>query len=252
MPPDAYPQSGHAESAGWVLRALDPEETKRFEEHLRSCGGCQRAVAEFEPVARVLQHPAPAVEPPPDLQARTLASVQRAAVAARPARTRGKMPAWWPWRWNVRLLALASAVGGVAVVATAVIFLHVRQAAAPAPAETVAIPLQPPSGGTASGLAAARPGAGGSWTIALSVHGLKDLGPNRFYECWYAGPANSHGHPQLISAGTFTVGRSGSGSFTMTSAADPYKFGTMQITAQRPGRAGQTRPVLLAGRPHGS
>ena len=85
MPPDATGELGHPEAAAWALGALDPEEAERFKAHLQSCGGCRIAVADFEPVARALAHPPPAVEPPPDLQARTLASVQYAVMSAKRA-----------------------------------------------------------------------------------------------------------------------------------------------------------------------
>jgi hypothetical protein len=87
----------------------------------------------------------------------------------------------------------------------------------------------------------------GGWSIRLSVHGLKQLGPGQFYECWYAGPANRPGHPELITAGTFTTGRSGHGSFTMWSAADPHVFNTMEITTEHPGDARQHGHVILTG-----
>jgi len=62
-----------------------------------------------------------------------------------------------------------------------------------------------------------------------------------------AGPGNRPGRPELITAGTFTVGPSGTGSFTMWSAANPQVFKTMQITAERPGDAGQHGQVILTG-----
>jgi anti-sigma-K factor RskA len=247
MPPDATPELGHPEAAGWVLGALDPEETKRFEQHLRSCGECQTAVAEFEPVARALQHPAPAAEPPPDLQARTLASVQRAAAmgAKRPASTRARLAIWR--RWNIRMLSLATTA---AAAAAAVIAFVLLQAAQSAPAEAYTIPLHAPSGGTASGQAIVHQTANG-WSIQLTAHRLANLGPRQFYECWYAGPGNSPGHPDLISAGTFTVGRNGSATVQMWTAANPDTFPTMQITAEHAGDAAQLGEVILTGTARG-
>jgi len=40
---------------------------------------------------------------------------------------------------------------------------------------------------------------------ALTVHGLRRLGPGQFYACWYAGPAGLPGSRDLIPAGTFTL-----------------------------------------------
>ena len=50
------------------------------------------------------------------------------------------------------------------------------------------IPLDPATGQAASGQAVAHQADGG-WSIQLTVCHLPGLGPGRFYECWYAGPA---------------------------------------------------------------
>ena len=226
--------------AGWVLGALDPGDEGRFEEHLGSCGDCQAAVAELEPVARMLQEaaaagaPAAAAEPPADLQARTLASVEQAAAAGGAA----GVTVWR--RRSVWLLSLAAAV--VFAVTASVTFLVSR----PGPVLAATIPLHPPPGGTASGQATAQQTADG-WSIQLTVHGLQNLGPDRFYECWYAGPGSRPGHPVLITAGTFTIGPSGSATMQMWSAADPRTFPAMQITAGRVGDDGPRGLIILSG-----
>ena len=76
---------------------------------------------------------------------------------------------------------------------------------------------------------------------------MPKLKPGQFYECWYAGPGNQPGHPDLITAGTFTVSPDGSATVQMWSAADPRGFPVMQITAELPGDAGQHGQVLLSG-----
>ena len=108
------------------------------------------------------------------------------------------------------------------------------------------IPLHAAHGGTASGQAYANHAQTG-WSIQLTVRGLRDVGPNRFYECWYVGPGNRPGHPDLIAAGTFTIGRSGSATMRMWSAADPRHFPTMQIASEQPGGTGQDSHVILSG-----
>ena len=280
-PFDTHPALGHPEAAAWALGALDVPESEAFREHLASCSECQGAVAEFESVARALEYPVPAVEPPSDLEAKvvasfqhavltakqadqsptvqhpflakqadkspTIAGIQRAAVqAARrdretPKPAPARMSKWWHWHWNARLLSLATAA--VAVVAGA-IFLGVQLFSPAAPAALIPLHAQP--GFTGSGLATPQHTDGG-WSIRLTVDHLKALPPGQFYECWYAGPGNRPGHPNLITAGTFIVGQSGSGTFSMWSAADPAKFKIMQITAERPGDAGQHGPVILSG-----
>ena len=247
MPPDATPELGHPDAAAWALGALDPEEAGRFKAHLQSCGGCRIAVADFEQVARALAHPPPAVEPPPDLQARTLASVQYAVMSAQraganPQPAPAKASRWWHWHWNFPVFSAAAALGAAAA-AIAVVLVQVVQTA---PAQATVIPLHAAAGSAASGQATARQTDGG-WSIHLTVAHLPPLGPGQFYECWYAGPGNRPGHPELITAGTFIVGHGGTGTFTMWSAANPQVFSTMQITAEHPGDAGQHGQVILTG-----
>ena len=298
---DANSRLGHPDVAAWVLGALDPDDAERFAGHLRSCEECQKAVAELEPVARMLQGATAAVPdatdagPPADLRERTLSRVEWAALLAEPeaaapeaaqagpeaeaaapeaaqaqpeagaetaqpdaqaesdaaqaesdAARAGQVVKLSGWRRaSVRTLSLAAAV--IVAVAIGVAFWVSR----PAPtALAFTIPLHATTyGGTASGQANAHHAANG-WTISLTVHGLRDLGSGRFYECWYAGPGNRPGHPELITAGTFTVGHGGSATVRMWSAADPRTFPTMQITAERPGDAGQHGQVVLSGTAH--
>ncbi len=242
VPPEGRTELAHPESAAWALGALDADEARRFEQHLGTCVHCQAAVAEFEPVTQVLHSATP---PPghqrPDLQARTLARAARQARAgaapgqAARRRSRPRRPA--------RMVAAAAAVGAVAAVLVAGLVILPRLEASPAGA--VAIGLHAVSG-RASGTAVAHRRAGG-WSITLSVHGLRDLGAGRYYECWYAGPGSRPGHRELIPAGTFTTGRSGTASITMWSAADPRQFPTMEITAEAPGDGRQHGTVVLTG-----
>jgi anti-sigma-K factor RskA len=233
--PDTFAEAGHPDAAGWLLGVLDPEESGRFETHLQSCPECQQAVGELGSAAQMLTAVLPGAqladgpEPPVDLQARTLAQVQRAARKA----------AWR--RWSPRRTLSAAAAAVAAVVAAIVLIL-----ASSAPALAFTIPLHPHYGITASGQAVAHHTADG-WSITLTVHGLPPLQAPRFYECWYAGPGNRPGHPDLITAGTFTVGPDGSATVQMWSAASPRTFPVMQITAEQAGDAGQHGQVLLSG-----
>ncbi len=73
--------------------------------------------------------------------------------------------------------------------------------------------------------------ASGSWDITLSVQHLPNTHEKQVYECWYVG-RDQTGHRQVVSVGTFIVGNTGSGTFSMTSAVDPTQFRTMEITAE--------------------
>jgi anti-sigma-K factor RskA len=239
--PDTFAKAGHADAAGWVLGVLAPEESGRFETHLESCPGCQQAAAELGTAAQMLKTAAglPGVqladgpEPPPDLQARTLARVQRAA------RKTATKTAWRRWSPR-RTLSAAAAVVAAAVAAITLIL------AQSAPALAFTIPLHAHHGITASGQAVAHQAASG-WSITLAVHGMPKLRPGQFYECWYAKPDNRPGHPDLITAGTFTVSSDGNAIVSMWSAADPRAFPEMEITIEMAGDAGQHGEILLSG-----
>ena len=235
--PDTFAETGHPDAAGWVLGVLDPGESGRFETHLESCPQCRQAVVELGTAAQMLKTAAdlPGVqladgpEPPPDLQARTLARVQRAA----------RKSAWR--RWSPRRTLSAAAV--VVAAAVAAIALILAQSA---PALAITIPLHSHHGITASGQAVAHQAADG-WSITLTVHGMPKLRADQFYECWYAGPGNRPGHPDLITAGTFAVSSDGSATVQMWSAANPRTFPMMEITIELAGDGGQHGQVLLSG-----
>ena len=220
-----------------MLGILGPGDVSRFGGHLESCPDCRAAVAELAPTAGMLWAAAPAGLPPPDLQARTLAAVRQAAAESRPDRAPARRARWR--RWNARMLTLAAAV--VVAVGVGVGLLASQSGGGP----SFTIPLHPAAGQAAAGQAVAHQADGG-WSIQLTVSRLPDLGPGRFYECWYAGPGRP-GHPRLITAGTFTVGGSGTATVQMWSAADPRTFPVMQITAETAGDGSQHGHIILTG-----
>lgn len=258
MPPDTGPDLGrHADAAGWVLGTLDHDEAEAFREHLGGCKECEQTVAEFRPVAEALTHPAPAVEPPPELEDRTITAVLRAAAeehaatrvleaapaASQAPKTAGqpKDPAKiirWPLGdWRVRL---AAAVVAAAAIAAAIIVIVLPSPGA-GQAAAARIPLQSPThaAGVGGQAIAYRKPAG--FHIVLSVHGLPPSRAGEFYECWYVGPNHS-----LITAGSFIVGRSGSATLSMWSAADPRQFPIMEVTTEQPGSGARLgKPVLI-------
>jgi anti-sigma-K factor RskA len=233
-PRDPDPELAHPEAAGWVLGILDGFDAERFSGHLQSCPDCQAAVTELGPTARMLHGAAPAGVPPPDLQARTLARVAQAAAAQRGDR-RSR------WRGlNVRMLALAAALVIVAGVGAGLVLSR------PPPAETYTLALHTPATEHVSGQAVVVHTDSG-WSVQLTVAHLTDLGPGKFYECWWVGPGNRPGKPVWISAGTFIVGPSGSVTAHMWTAADPDAFKTMEITAETTAGTGQPGQVVLTG-----
>ena len=79
MPPNGKADLAHPEAADWVLGTLGPAQAEDFRRHLTGCPHCRAAVAEFGQLGQMLQHLPPAAEPPPELEARTIASVLAAA-----------------------------------------------------------------------------------------------------------------------------------------------------------------------------
>ncbi len=238
MPPnDPDPELAHPEAAGWVLGVLDSADADHFAGHLRSCPDCRAAVAELGPAARLLQTAAPSAALPSALEARTLAGVAQAAAAAR--RGGGPSGKRSRWRsWNVRMLALAAAVVVIAAAIGTGLALS-----RPSPGETYTIALRSGPGLAASGQAVMRQ-TGSGWSIQLTVAHLPDLGPGRFYGCWWVGPGNRPGHPVLVTAGSFTVGPSGTAKVQMWTAADPDSYPTMQIAAGTSASTGEGQVVL--------
>jgi len=170
-----------------------------------------------------------------------------AAGAARPARRQRRAG-----RYAIAAAAAAAAAVGLAA---AIAFLPglAGTTSAEAPVigggtigAAVLIVLHPAAGTTASGQATAWHLVGG-WSVRLQVRGLGQLAPGQYYACWYARSGNKSRHPVLISAGTFSVGPSGSADVSMWTAADPRQFRTMEITAESPGDASQHSRVILSG-----
>jgi hypothetical protein len=278
MPPSGQVELAHPQAADWVLGTLGPERAEDFQGHLMSCVHCQAAVAEFGQFGQMLQNLPSAVEPPADLEARTVASVlvpaafEQAATRLRQVPEASSPSAAEPesapavpvplsppevtdderpggpakiihfprWRPTVGLVAIAGAVAA-AIIAAFVILPSLGRGGL---AQAVTFKLVPANGQAASGMATARPDASGSWDITLSVQHLQSFGDKRWYECWYVSP----GDGKLASAGTFQVPNSGSGTFSMTSAVDPHDFPKMEITIESPSKNGAIQgPVVLSG-----
>jgi Anti-sigma-K factor rskA len=241
MPPDLEPEFGHLpDAAGWALGALDHDDAQAFQEHLPGCAECQRGVTDFQYVARALRRPSPEIELPPDLEERTITRVLQAAAAAgqppgkasqtRDQKAPGKIVRWPLGDWRARLLAAGAAVAAAAVIVAAVVVPLSRGGAGSSGPVAAEFSLRSVTGAvTAGGQATVYQEAAG-FKIVLHLHGLPPTRPGQYYGCWYIGPQNRPGQLQLITGGSFTVGRTGTADPTMWSAANPAKLPTMEIT----------------------
>jgi hypothetical protein len=238
-----------SDAAGWALGALNPADALAFQEHLPSCVECQQSVTEFQRVARVLKRPSPEIELPPELEERTITTVLQAAATARQAPGKASQPRGrearkrWPLGdWRARMLA--AGVAAAAVVAAVVVPLSLGGAVPSAPV-AASFSLQSVTGTVTAGGQATVYQEPTGFKIVLQLHGLPATHNGQYYGCWYIGPQNSQGQPSLITAGSFTVGRSGTADPTMWSAANPAKFPTMEITIDTDTGAAPGKQILV-------
>ncbi len=301
----------HPEAFDFAFGNLPAAGRAEFDRHLSSCRYCQGVVGEYRDIGRIIKNLPPRVEPPADLEDRTVAAMvaaltERGAQADRrpdaedQAATRAYLrperqplaepetrvqpipqlhpapepetrvqpgpqfdltaepqarpmmtgrPAWRRYRGR---LAAVVAVAAAIITAAIVVPLGLGGGGATPAQATVVVPLHATTAakvfgvGTATATATARQ-AGESWTFQLTVHGLKPLPGNEFYECWWAIPGSVKLRPQLVTGGSFVVGTSGSATLTMTTGVDPRQFSVMEITAESPGDGALRGQVLLTG-----
>jgi hypothetical protein len=298
-----------------------------FNRHLAGCRYCQGVVEEYSEIGQIIKDLPPHVEPPPDLEDRTVAAMvaalagQRAQTDRRPDPEDQAATSVYPipevrppageetrvqprpqlqpparddtriqprpqlqpparddtriqprpqlqppaepqarpvvtqlavWRrYRGRLAAVVAAAAAI-ITAAIVVPLSLGGSQITAASVTVVIPLHATAAakligdGAATGRATARQ-AGPSWTVDMTVQGLKVLPGNDVYECWYATSGSTQLHPRLVSGGTFVVDNSGSITVTMTTGVDPRQFRTMEITAESPGNGAIHGMPLLTG-----
>lgn len=95
----------HALTAAYALHALDSDEEREFEEHLRGCDSCREELADLSETASALAYAAAGPAPPAALRGRILEAARADNVVALPRR---------------RMLAYAGAAAAAAAIAVAV------------------------------------------------------------------------------------------------------------------------------------
>jgi len=85
----------------------------------------------------------------------------------------------------------------------------------------------------------------GIQNATLTVKNLTNTHDAQWYECWCVSPKG-----KVATAGTFLVPDSGTGTFSMTAAADPADFPTMEVRLETPDKTGarQGGRLVLRGR----
>ena len=278
MPSEQDVELAHPEAFDFAFGNLAPDKRAEFNRHLVGCRYCQGVVDEYSEIGWIVQNLPPHVEPPADLEDRVVAAmtsgVRRSAEpetqiqpgpqlqppAEDQTRPRPQLqpPAEDPARatvtrlptWRSRRVLAALAAAAAVVIVAIVVPLSLGSGPGTPAQVSVAIPLHVTAAakvigyGAATGRATAHQDASGSWDITLTVQHLKHFDPRPWYGCWYV----SRDGRQVTSAGTFLVGPSGNGTFSMTTAVDPREFSTMEITIQQPSRNGAAAgTVILTG-----
>lgn len=247
---DAPEHAGpHPDLAGHVLGTLEPDVAAGFSAHLRSCGRCQRELADLAWLPDRLAQVLPAPVLPAALRDKTLAAIaacppvqtDRSPAGAPSAPSASSAPATRRSRWPVAALAAAVAV----VVAIAA--LANGPASPPVRPRLVQLAAVGGSAIDARGVARLQRTPLG---VVVELH-LSNLGgapPGTHFECWYVAEGDTPERPARVSAGTFRAPEDGRAVVRMVTAADPRRFSTIEVTLEAtdgdPGRAG---PAVLRG-----
>ncbi len=245
--------------AAYVLGAVTPSEATLVEGHLAVCPDCRRLEAELREVAERLPALAGEREPSPQLKTRIMQQISSEPRASTPSR--GAEPvgiadrpvedgSWDTWRqplplarrrgsgrraWPAALAALA------AVVALAVVGLHLWQGSGSAPAPTLRVALA--ATGVQPAVVATLRYYAGDDRIELDVRGARPLPTGRVYELWLI-----RGHYRVFKGvGAFQAASDGTGHLTVHGWRAPdYTLACLTVE-QSPSALRPTFPLVAYG-----
>jgi len=225
----------HELTAPYALDALDEQEEREFEQHLRGCERCRDEVAMLRATAASLAHDSPAVAPPPELRARILATARAERDNVVPLRPR--------WAAPVAAVAAVAACAAVVLGVWAATLNHTlgnRDAALRNQARALAVAASPDA------RRISLTGGHGALVVtpdgraALLLSGLPKPGAGKVFEAWVV--SGGAAKP----AGVF----SGTGSSTAVALERGVPTGaTVAVTVERSGGAQQptSTPILRSG-----
>jgi len=198
----------------FVMGDLDPAEERMVEEHLESCASCREEAGALRLAhERLVEFAAASEAPPPHLKDRAVAGPPRPA-------SRRAVPPWAAVAAAVLLLALGLAYGPS--------LLGSR--------EVAAATLEPTGRAPEAGGEVEIVGGGENLEVRLEAWGLPACEREEYYELWLV-----EGE-ERISAGTFSVGRSGEVEVVLNAPRFADSYPQVGITAEtdtdpRPGEA---------------
>jgi anti-sigma-K factor RskA len=225
-----------ASAAAWVLNALPDDEAGAFAAELAQNAALREEVERLRPVAELLALAAPSEEPPPGLQGRIMAIVEREAdllsaagpeadqvATAAPVRREG-----WFRRVIARPLIPALAAGALAVGIGIGIVVSSGGGT-----NTVDHPMTFANVPNAAGQLVTHDGSG-----EMKLTGLKSPGTGRVYQAWVMS-ADGKVTPDNV----FTVNRSGQGSVALRNDLDGAKQVLISVEPDGGSQQPTTTPI---------
>jgi anti-sigma factor RsiW len=221
------------ELAAYMLGALNVEEMREFELHLRDCAACQAEQRWLRGAVELLPSSVEQIEPPPELRERLMATVRAEApdhAAARSTGSRGTRRLF-PRGWG-SIMRPAAALGTLLVLAAGVggYLLGSNDSGDSGAARTVAVrgtEVQPGASGTI---------VRSDDTAVLRVRGLHDPGRDRVYQVWLLKKGSDRPEPSSL----FSVHRDGTGA-----AGIPGLDGAEEVMVSAEPRAGSAQPTSM-------
>jgi anti-sigma-K factor RskA len=229
-----------ASAAAWVLNALPDDEAAAFEAELERNAALRDEVARLRPVADLLALAAPTADPPPGLQGRIMAIVQREAdlltaagpeadqvVATQPAKGQS---------WLRRIFARPLIPVLTACVVAVVIGVGVGIGISGGGSNDVSHPMTFANVANASGDLVTHDGSG-----EMKLTGLQSPGAGRVYQVWVM-KADGKVTPDNV----FTVNSSGQGSVALRNDLDGAKQVLISVEPEGGSQQPTTSPIASA------
>jgi Anti-sigma-K factor rskA/Putative zinc-finger len=226
----------HPDVAGYLLGTLEDGEAEAFVAHLPGCPACRTELDQLGGIAALLADVPDSWSLPPDLEARTMAAVERSATVVElvPARRRPRRV----------LLGAVAAVAAAVVIVAGVAAISKFRSRAPAPIATIR--LISADGGSAHGDAVIDATSAGL-IIHMTIDGLPAAPAGHFYTCWLVAGNDTLAHPDRVSVGSFEV-RGATVHAQWTTAASLTRFPHLGITLEPDnGNPSHQGPKVLAG-----
>ena len=187
----------------YVMGTLEPREERDVEDHLQGCAGCTEEARELRLAhERLADLVYGTVAPPEDLKARVVAGVPRREASRR-------VPIW--------VAAAVCVLAVLGVILTPDLYGGREMASAN---------LSPTGRAPDAGGAVSIQGTGENMEMRLEAWGLPPCKSEQYYELWLVEG------DERVSAGTFTVGRSGRVDVTLNAPNFAASYPSVGVTAE--------------------